>query len=110
MIDSINRLRDTLEDSLLQPNDNPNVDRSERVLSLITGAVMFWKGVGNMYSHPMIAFGEAIIGTLLLQRGVTGHCIIKEMAGEPKADETLLFTEIQQPQPMQDETLPSSPL
>jgi hypothetical protein len=111
MIDSINRLKDTLEGSLLQPADNGNLEKSERVLSLVSGAFMFCKGIGNMYSHPMLAFGEAIIGTLLLQRGVSGHCIIKEITEQPgEVKETMTVSGLEQSQPMHDEILPSSPL
>jgi hypothetical protein len=95
MIDSINKLRDTLEGSLLQPNENANIDKSERVLSLITGAYVFSKGITNLFSHPMIALSEAVIGGILLHRGVTGHCVVKEMNEENTVKETFIVTEMQ---------------
>jgi hypothetical protein len=99
MIDSISKLTETLEASLLQPNDNANVDKSERVLSLITGAYVFTKGIANLFSHPMLALSEAAIGGLLLHRGVTGHCYVKAMSEPPQSfHETYVFTDMRQPQ------------
>lgn len=111
MIDSINKLKDTLEDSLLQPNVNANIDKSERIISLVTGAFIFSKGIGNLFSHPLLALSEAGIGAFLLQRGVTGHCMLKEMTEEPKQEvrETILFSGQQnqpQTQAMPDGSLP----
>jgi len=107
MIDSINKLRDTLEESLLPPNENSNMDKSERVLSLITGAYIFCKGIGNVFSHPVIALGEAVIGGALLQRGVTGYCVLKAINEKQNVvEETIIITEMEQPQPMSGENQP----
>jgi len=95
MIDSISKLTDTLEDSLLQPNENANVDKSERVLSLITGAYIFCKGITNLFSHPVIAMSEALIGGALLHRGVTGYCALKAMNEKQNVvEETIVITEM----------------
>jgi hypothetical protein len=108
MIDSIDKLKDTLEESLLQPSENANMERSERVLSLVTGAFMFCKGIGNMYSHPLLAFGEAVIGTVLLNRGVSGHCFIKAMSEEPaEVKETIIFSEMGQQNTEPPQSMPN---
>ena len=101
MIDSITRLTDTLEGSLLQPNENANIDRSERVLSLITGTYIFCKGIANLFSHPVIAFGEAVIGVTLLNRGVTGNCVFKAISEKQNVfEENIIITEMQTSQPL----------
>jgi|SRR5690606_3150483 len=76
----INNLGDTLEDTLLQHNDFANISRSERLLSVGTGAFITLKGIGNIFSHPLIALGELAIGSALLYRGVTGFCALTDMA------------------------------
>ncbi len=85
MIESINELTDTLKESLLQDNENANVEKSERILSLASGGFVFIKGIGNLFSHPTLALGELIVGGVLVYRGVTGVCPIKQMAVRPEA-------------------------
>lgn len=76
----INRLGDSLEGSVLQYNENANIDKSERIVSVGTGAFIGLKGVTNIFSNPMIALTELGIGGLLLYRGVTGYCPLTAMA------------------------------
>src|SRR5688572_10677164 len=91
MIDSINKIRSALEEcSLLQTNENANVDNSERVISIATGTFILFKGLGNLFSHPLLAMGEVALGGALLHRGVTGYCRIKEMVDEPKNDDIIV--------------------
>lgn len=73
------RLRETLEGSLMQNNPNANVEMSERMVSLGTGAFITLKGITNIFSHPMLALSELAIGGTLLYRGVTGYCPVKGM-------------------------------
>ncbi len=96
MIDSITQLACTLEDSLLQPNENANVDKSERILSIATGTFILWRGLTNIFSHPVIGLGELAIGGTLLHRGVTGYCPVKAMTKEEDPiPDTILITEMQ---------------
>ena len=81
----INRIGNTMDGSLLQDNPDANVSRSERYLSLGTGAFIALKGITNIFSHPLIALTELGIGSLLLYRGTTGYCPMKEML-EDKPD------------------------
>ncbi len=78
MTDIINNIKDTLEDSLLKEDINTNLGKTERILSAVAGTYIALKGLGNIFSHPLIATGELIIGYGLLNRGLTGHCSISE--------------------------------
>ena len=96
MIDSITQLTNTLEESLLQPNENANVEKSERIVSILTGTFILWRGLTNVFSHPMIALGEVAVGGTLLHRGVTGYCPIKAMKEEEgPVSESVYITEMQ---------------
>ncbi|WP_423148440.1 YgaP family membrane protein [Rubrolithibacter danxiaensis] len=74
----INRIGESLEDSLLQPNVNANISKSERYVSIGTGAFIALKGITNLFSSPLLALGELAIGGALLYRGVTGYCAITD--------------------------------
>jgi len=77
MLETItSKLADTLEGPILQNNVNANLAKSERVLSVATGSFLLLKGVTNMFSHPLIALGEVLIGSSLVRRGVTGFCSV----------------------------------
>jgi hypothetical protein len=92
MMESLTELTGTLKESLLQDNENANVEQSERILSLAAGSFVFIKGIGNLFSHPTLALGELIVGGMLVHRGVTGHCAVKQMAeGTPMQAPDAIF-------------------
>ena len=70
----INKLSDTLNSSVLQEN----VGKSERIVSIGSGAFITLKGITNIFSHPYLALTELGLGGVLLYRGLTGYCPIKE--------------------------------
>ena len=78
MTNIIENIKDTLEDSLLKEDINTNLGKTERILSAIAGSYIALKGLGNIFSHPIIAAGELAIGYGLINRGLTGHCAISE--------------------------------
>jgi hypothetical protein len=78
MTDIINNIKDTLEDSLLKENLHTNLGKTERILSAAAGTYIALKGLGNIFSHPLIATGELLIAYNLLNRGLTGYCPISE--------------------------------
>ncbi|MDF3079360.1 MAG: hypothetical protein K0S09_3249 [Sphingobacteriaceae bacterium] len=91
-MESLTELTGTLKESLLQDNENANVEQSERILSLAAGSFVFIKGIGNLFSHPTLALGELIVGGMLVHRGVTGHCAVKQMAeGTPMQAPDAIF-------------------
>jgi uncharacterized membrane protein len=87
MLESITqRLTDAVKGPLLQENENANVNMPERILSLLAGAVITYKGVSQMTNHPLIALQEAMVGGLLLYRGATGVCPVYSRLGKDSTD------------------------
>ncbi|MVN21492.1 YgaP family membrane protein [Mucilaginibacter arboris] len=84
--DEIKKATDTLKDTLLPENPNANVGKTDRIISIGTGAYIFFKGITNLFSHPILALTEAGIGAALLHRGITGTCSIKKIIDD--LDET----------------------
>lgn len=82
----IDTLKDTFKGPLLKENENANVGKSERILSVATGAFILFQGITNIFSHPLIALGEVAIGGSLIQRGVTGYCPVKAMIEEQEEE------------------------
>lgn len=78
----INQVSNSLENSLLQQNENANIGKSERLLSIGTGAFIGLKGITNIFSNPLTALVELGIGGALLYRGVTGYCAVTAMVEE----------------------------
>ena len=74
----IGNLANSLEGSVLQHNGNANVGKTERIISVGTGAFIALKGITNLFSSPLLALSELAIGGGLLYRGVTGYCAVKE--------------------------------
>ncbi|MGV8878930.1 MAG: YgaP family membrane protein [Sphingobacteriaceae bacterium] len=75
--EEINKITDTLKDCFLLENENSNVSKSERIISLATGTFILFKGITNVFSHPLLALGEVAVGAALLYRGSTGYCPLK---------------------------------
>jgi hypothetical protein len=73
----IDQISESLEGSIMQENPNGNLERSERLISIGTGAFIGLKGLGNIFSHPLIALTELGLGGALLYRGMTGFCHVK---------------------------------
>ena len=87
MLESItNKLTDAVKGPLLQENENANVNMPERVLSILAGAVITYKGIRQFTSHPIIALQEAMVGGILLYRGATGVCPIYSRLGKDSTD------------------------
>lgn len=96
MNDSITKITDTLKDTLFQDNENGNVSQSERILSMVTGTYIFFKGITNLFSHPLLAIGEVALGGTLVHRGVTGYCAVKAATEDSNTNATPnTFVEVQ---------------
>ncbi len=78
-----------IKETLLPENPNANVGKTDRIISIGTGAYIFFKGVTNLFSHPFLALTEVGIGATLLHRGITGNCAIKKVIDDlDETDET----------------------
>ncbi|ARS48952.1 MULTISPECIES: YgaP family membrane protein [Pseudomonadaceae] len=60
-----------------------NVQRLERAISLATGATAVVTGLCQGGSRGVL---KALGGAALLQRGFTGHCVVKGMISDPKTE------------------------
>lgn len=80
------KLTDAVKGPLLQENENANVNMPERILSLVAGAVITYKGVSQITKHPIIALQEAMVGGILLYRGATGYCPVYSRLGKDSTD------------------------
>ncbi len=85
-IDEFKKITDTIKNTLLPENPYANVGKTDRIISVGTGAYIFFKGVFNIFSHPILALTEVGIGSALLHRGITGNCAIKKVIDD--LDET----------------------
>ncbi|HUH32841.1 MAG TPA: SRPBCC family protein [Daejeonella sp.] len=87
MLESItHKLTDAVKGQLLQENENVNVNMPERILSILAGAVITYKGLKQITNHPVIALQEAMVGGILLYRGATGVCPIYSRLGKDSTD------------------------
>lgn len=87
MLETISqKLTDAVKGPLLQENENANVNMPERILSLVAGAVITYKGISQITKHPLIALQEAMVGGVLLYRGATGFCPIYSRLGKDSTD------------------------
>lgn len=55
-------------------SETPNVDTAERIISVIGGIYLAFKGIGQIKKHPVLALQETVAGGLLIYRGATGFC------------------------------------
>ncbi len=60
-----------------------NVHRLERAVSLATGATAIVAGVCQGGTSGVL---KALGGAALLQRGLTGHCVVKGMIRDPRRE------------------------
>lgn len=77
--DAADKLSDIFDGPLLEVDENTNVSKSERILSLGAGSFIFFRGITNLFSSPLLAVGEIAIGAFLVQRGVSGQCKLKPL-------------------------------
>lgn len=76
--EKIEELKETLEDTLLKETLYTNLGKTERILSMAAGGYILFKGIKNVFHHPIIASTELVVGFGLLQRGISGYCAVTE--------------------------------
>lgn len=81
-----NKLEDVFSGPWLQDNENTNVNRAERILSLAAGSFLLYKSIGLMRRRPLIALQEALVSGVLLYRGATGVCPVYRQLGTNTSD------------------------
>ncbi|MFC5281904.1 YgaP family membrane protein [Pedobacter alpinus] len=89
--DKIEEVKNTLEEVLLKEDIYTNIGKTERILSIASGTYIFLKGIRNVFSSPLIATTELVLGFGLLQRGISGYCSITEkLECEPQGKAPIL--------------------
>jgi hypothetical protein len=92
ILDKLTDIKDTLEEVFLKEDIYTNIGKTERILSIAGGAYICFKGVRNLFSSPLIASGELVVGYKLLQRGVSGYSEVTEkMEREVEGPEPILI-------------------
>jgi hypothetical protein len=92
ILDKIEEIKDTLEETFLKETIYTNLGKTERIISIASGAYLFVNGVKNAFSHPLVATTELVLGFGLLQRGISGYCAITEkIENEPTGPEPILI-------------------
>ena len=64
-----------------------NVNKVERIASILAGTLLLFKGLKNKSKRLQIP--SAVAGGYLIYRGVTGHCDLYKMAGKHKVPDTV---------------------
>jgi len=77
--ENLNRAIDNVKEAWKYPELFQNISRSERWLSGAAGTYLLFKGLTNVFSHPVIALTGAAVGAGLLYRGLTGYCPLKDL-------------------------------
>ena len=91
--EKIEEIKETLEETFLKESIHTNLGKTERIISMAAGTYILFKGIKNVFSHPLIASTELVIGFGLLQRGTSGYCSITEkFENEPKGPAPVLMT------------------
>jgi hypothetical protein len=52
----------------------PNINETEKNISLVAGSFIIWKSVKNIFRHPTLAIYGLALGGFLVYRGKTGIC------------------------------------
>ena len=61
-----------------------NVGQGERIGSAAAGAWLLSSGLHNFLKNPLSGLVKTALGTYLLYRGVSGHCVVYEKIGKTK--------------------------
>jgi hypothetical protein len=72
-------------ENTIENQQTTDILKSERILSIGTGIFITFSGLSRLFSSPLLAITELGLGALLLDRGISGHCVVK---GMKKTDRT----------------------
>lgn len=87
-------IMDTIKGLKLNTGESPNIDQGERGVSIAAGTYLLYKGVGNLFRHPLLGLLGTAAGGFLLFRGATGVCPLYKKLGRDTTDpEAINITE-----------------
>jgi uncharacterized membrane protein len=67
-------------------DEDPNIDQGERALSVVAGTYLLFKGISNLFKHPILGLIGTASAGLLIYRGVTGVCPVYKRLGKDTTD------------------------
>jgi uncharacterized membrane protein len=73
-----------------------NVGKTERYISIATGAFLFATGVKNLKRKPVRSAFRIASGSAMLHRGLSGYCAVNEAIGRNSAKSTQSPTKIEE--------------
>lgn len=62
--------------------DDINLNWPERYISVGIGAKLLFSGFKGIFKHPFVSFLKLGAGSYLLDRGISGHCSLYDLAGK----------------------------
>jgi uncharacterized membrane protein len=68
------------------PTGQENIDQGERIISVLAGSWLLYKGLKKMGTHPFLGLQGAAAGGLMLYRGATGICPVYKQIGKDTTD------------------------
>ena len=81
----LNNTLEKIKDAWKHPELYENISESERVLSGIVGSYLLFKGLTNVFRHPIMGLIGAATGAGLLYRGYTGYCPSVDLIAQSEA-------------------------
>ena len=89
-----NQLMNSLTAFGLKETGSENIDRGERVVSLLAGSWLLYKSLKKIGKHPFLGLQGAAAGGLMLYRGATGVCpVYKQLNKDTTDPEAINITE-----------------
>ncbi|MGY3052666.1 putative membrane protein [Pedobacter sp. UYEF25] len=83
----LNNAIEKIKDAWVHPELYENISESERVLSGVVGSYLLFKGLTNIFRHPIMGVLGATAGAGLLYRGYTGYCPSVELIAQSEAEQ-----------------------
>jgi len=75
-----NALIDDVRERLREASENRNIASSERLLSVAAGTFVLYTGITGIFRSPFTSLAEVLVGSVLILRGATGYCPVKDAA------------------------------
>ena len=93
-IELSNQIRERLGSFGMSTTGKENIDKGERILSVLAGGWLLYKSLKKIGRHPFLALQGAAAGGLMLYRGATGICPVYQQLGKDTTDpEAINITE-----------------
>lgn len=84
--EEINTTIDKVKDAWKHPELYENISETERILSGVVGSYLLFKGLTNVFRHPIMGMIGAAAGVGLLYRGYTGYCPSVDLAAQNEVE------------------------